>query len=303
MQRRWLRFAATSRASSTRSEAWRSPPSVATNSRCPRGASPRSARIFSIPASISSLRASRPSSVLGGKNSNEKTGSPRSAANWNRSEMRTLRAFLPGSQVTLLRGREAVDADSHRVQLESGDLAIDLRRDWIHGRSERSRMLDQVLRRQRLVGEAHVHDARGVSLRGGEIDQAAFAEQGDAAAVGELVLVEESADGPPLAVLLQPLDVDLDVEVAAVRDDGAILHAREVLAREDAGVAGHRAEEVADRGGLERGHDAVAVHRGFQRLERVHLGDDHVGAHAFRARGQPAAAPAVSEDHEDLPGA
>src|SRR6267142_1383763 len=182
MQRRWLRFAATSRASSTRSEAWRSPPSVATNSRCPRGASPRSARMFSIPASISSLRAStscvrvaptqaaRPSSVLGGKNSNEKTGSPRSAANWNRSEMRTLRAYLPGSQVTLLRGREAVDADSHRVQLESGDLAIDLRRDWIHGRSERSRMLDQVLRRQRLVGEAHVHDARGVSLRGGEID-------------------------------------------------------------------------------------------------------------------------------------
>src|SRR5439155_19655690 len=193
-----------------------------------------------------STNAARPSSVLGGKNSNEKTGSPRSAANWSRSEMRTLRALLPGSQIALLRGCEAVDADSHCVQLEPGDLAIDLRRDWNHRRSERARVLDQVLRRQRLVGEAHVHHAGGVSLRGRQIDQAALAEQGDAVPVGKLVLVQESADRAPAAVLLQPLDVDLHVEMPAVRDDGAVLHAREVLAGEDPGIARHRAEEVAD---------------------------------------------------------
>jgi len=45
--------------------------------------------------------------------------------------------------------------------------------------------------------------------------------------------VEETANGALAAVLLQPLDIDLDVEMAAVRDDGAVLHAREVLAGEE----------------------------------------------------------------------
>ena len=41
----------------------------------------------------------------------------------------------------------------------------------------------QVLSRQRLVGEAHVHHARRVALGGGQVDQAALAEQ-DQALVG-----------------------------------------------------------------------------------------------------------------------
>ena len=51
-------------------------------------------------------------------------------------------------------------------------------------------------------------------------------------------------------------------------------------------------------GGLDRGHDAVAVHDGLERPERVDLAHDDVGAHALGAHRDAAAAPAVAGDDD-----
>ena len=133
----------------------------------------------------------------------------------------------------------------------------------------------------------------------GQVDEPAFAQHRDAVAILQRVLVHELAHGALLRVLLQPGDVHLHVEVAAVGDDGAVLHLLEVQLRQDRRVAGDGAEEVADLRRLRRGHHPEAVHGGFQRLERIDLGDDHVGAHALGAHGETAAAPAVPQHHED----
>ena len=141
-----------------------------------------------------------------------------------------------------------------------------------------------------------------MALGAGEVDEPTFAEDGDAVAVLQGVLVDEVAHGALRGVLLQPGDVDLDVEVPAVGDDGAVLHLLEVGRGEDRGVAGDGAEEVADPGRIHAGHDPEAVHGGLQRLERIDLGDDDVGAHALGAHGETAAAPAVAHHHEDAAG-
>src|SRR3954467_8124527 len=252
-----------------------------------------------------SKRAWKPSSVLGGKNSNEKTGSPLSAANRRRSEI-SMGApsgpLLPGSEIQLLLRSEPVDPDAHRVQLEPRDLPIDLRGHRVDRLLEASSLLHHVLGGERLVGEAHVHHARRVPLRGGEVDETSFAEERDPLAVRERVLVEEIANLALAALLLQPLAIHFDVEVAAVRDDGAVLHALEVLARQHGLVAGHRAEEVPDRCGVEGGHDPEAVHGRLERLQRIDLRHHHVGAHALCSRREAATAPSVAEHHEDLAG-
>ena len=85
-------------------------------------------------------------------------------------------------------------------------------------------------------------------------------------------------------------DVDLDVEVARVGEDRAVLHALHVLAADDALVAGRGHEDVADLGRLRHRQHLEAVHDGLERLQRVDLGDDHVRAHALarasRRRGR-----------------
>jgi hypothetical protein len=86
--------------------------------------------------------------------------------------------------------------------------------------------------------------------------------------------------------------------VAGVREDRAVLHRLEVLAAQDVLVAGRGAEDVADLGGLGHREHAEPVHDRLQGAHRVDLEHDDVGAHAARALGEPAAAPAVAADDE-----
>ena len=59
-------------------------------------------------------------------------------------------------------------------------------------------------------------------------------------------------------------------------------------------VAGDGDEDVAHAGRLGDRHHPEAVHHRLQGAQRIDLEHDHVGAHAPRALGQPAPAPAVA---------
>ena len=92
-----------------------------------------------------------------------------------------------------------------------------------------------------------------MALGAREVHEAAVGEQVDAAAVGHHELLDERAH---LALgdrhLAQLRDVDLDVEVAGVADDGAVLHDLERAGVDDVDVAGDGDPDVADLGGLDR---------------------------------------------------
>src|SRR5258707_9483046 len=107
-----------------------------------------------------------------------------------------------------------------------------------------------------------------MSLGGCQVDQAAFTKDVDLASVFGDILIHKWPDKIRLALrhLFQGRDIDLDVEVAGVGYDGAILHHFEVTAVNHVDIAGHRAEDVADPGGIHHRHDLIAIHDGFQRL-------------------------------------
>ena len=93
-------------------------------------------------------------------------------------------------------------------------------------------------------------------------------------------------------------DVDFDVEVARVGDDGAVFHNAEVLGADDVFVAGEGDEEVADSGGLLHRHNVEAIHRGLDCLDGVDFGNDDDGAHTFCPHSEAPAAPAIAGDDD-----
>src|SRR5450631_879926 len=138
-----------------------------------------------------------------------------------------------------------------------------------------------------------------MSFRGGQVDEAAFSEQVDAAAVFHRVLVDEGARSALGGrQLFERRDVDLDVKVARVRNDGAVLHELEVLLGEDVLVAGDGAENVAEFGGLFHAHDPESVHNRFERFRGVDFGDDNFRSRAACARSESTSAPAITGDDE-----
>src|SRR6266480_6382380 len=127
-------------------------------------------------------------------------------------------AHLPRHEVLLLLGCQCIDGDAHGLQLETGDLGIELARNAVHVLRETLRLLHDELGGERLIGERHVHHARGMTLGRRQVDQPAVGEHEDPLAVEPPLLDELAHPRGALYRLLQALEVDLHIEMTRVRD-------------------------------------------------------------------------------------
>ena len=132
---------------------------------------------------------------------------------------------------------------------------------------------------QHLVGEGAGHDEAGVAHGAAQVDQTTLSQEDDVLAVGEGEPVHLGLDvSLELSVLLQPLDLDLTVEVSDVADNGVVLHLHEVLAGEDVLAAGGGHEDVTLGDGLVHSGDLKPFAGGLEGVDGIHLGHDDTTA-------------------------
>src|SRR5215472_1030292 len=192
---------------------------------------------------------------------------------------------------------------AHGLELEASDFAIDVLGNDVDLRLEIPMMLHEVFSRQGLVGEAHIHHGRGVAFGAGEVDQAAFGDQIDLAAVFQLELVDQRANfffGSRQG--FEHRDFDFHVEVAGIANHRTTLHGFEVFTADDVLVAGYRDENIAFFCRFRHGHHTESVHDRFNALHRIDFGDDYIRTEALGAHRGTAAAPPIASDDEFLTG-
>src|SRR5215472_18674415 len=149
---------------------------------------------------------------------------------------------LPRVEILLLLGGQGIEPHAHRLQFEPGDLLVDVAGHRVHLLLQLVVVLDHPLAAERLIGEGHVHHRRGMTLSGGEVHQATLAEDNHPFPAFERVLLHVLADGGSfLGERAERVEIELDVEVAAVGDDRSVLHLLEVLLADDVNVAGRSA--------------------------------------------------------------
>ena len=93
-----------------------------------------------------------------------------------------------------LLGREFVEVVAHGIELEAGDFLVKMFGDNVDLGLEVLVIRNQVFGGERLIGEAHVHDGSGMAFGGGKIDEAAFSEEIDFAAVFHLEFVHHGTN-------------------------------------------------------------------------------------------------------------
>merc|ERR1712032_1782780 len=94
-------------------------------------------------------------------------------------------------------------------------------------------------------------------------------------AILECVPVHLGLDvGLLLAVLLQPLDLDLAVKVADVADDGVVLHCHEVLAGQDILATSGGDKDAAPLDTILHSGDLITLHGCLQSIDAIDLSDD-----------------------------
>ena len=163
-----------------------------------------------------------------------------------------------------------VSASHFLIQLLGQD--VDTKRELFRSRPEGDLS-------EHLVGEGAGHNEGRVSGSASEVDKTTFGEEDNMSARGhgEPVHLRFDVDDR-FGVLLQPSDVDLNVEVADVGDDGVFGHDREVLAGDDVPVTGGGDEDVGAGSGVFHGGDFVTGHSSLESVDRVDLRDKNASA-------------------------
>src|SRR6266700_944628 len=85
--------------------------------------------------------------------------------------------------------------------------------------------------------------------------------------------------------------------MAGIGDDGAILHASQLLSINTVDVVLHSDTNIPESSRLYAREHTVAIHHCFQSTSRINFGHDHICAHTVGARGYTAATPAITEDN------
>ncbi len=90
--------------------------------------------------------------------------------------------------------------------------------------------------------------------------------------------------------------------MSAVGDDCAVFHCFEMFFVNYVAVARDGNKEISDLAGFRHGHHAETVHYGFDCLDRIDFGNDHICTHSARTHRTALAAPAVADDYEIFSG-
>jgi len=138
--------------------------------------------------------------------------------------------------------------DVKSAQVTEGNLLIELLGQHVNSKLVFARVAPELKLGQNLVAEAVGHDKAGMTHGTAKIHQPTLSQQDDVLAVGQSVSVNLGLDiGLCLAVLLQPLDLDLAVEMTNVADNGVVLHLEEMLASQDVLATSGGNKDVASK--------------------------------------------------------
>lgn len=112
-----------------------------------------------------------------------------------------------------------------------------------------------------LVGEGAGHDERWVAVSASQVDETSLSEQDDVSSGSHGVSVDLRLDVADLfGVGLEPSDVDFNIEVTDIADDGILLHDVEVVANDDVSAACGRDEDLTLGSCLLHGGNFIAGH-------------------------------------------
>jgi hypothetical protein len=137
-----------------------------------------------------------------------------------------------------------------------------------------------------LVGERAGHDERRVTSGASQVDKTTFGEEDDVAAALHQEAVDLGLDvGDRFGVLLEPRNVDFDIEVTDVADNGVVGHSLEVLASQDVTATSGGDEDLTLGSGLLHGGDLEAGNGSLKSVDGVDLSDDNAGTHAVESLG------------------
>ncbi|OPZ42048.1 MAG: hypothetical protein BWY93_02047 [Euryarchaeota archaeon ADurb.BinA087] len=147
---------------------------------------------------------------------------------------------------------------------------------------------------ERLECKTQIHHLHRMShpLRTGKVDESPLGKHMHLFC-SDLVTVDAIPPLDPACMLLEPLHINLDIEMASICKDGSIPHHGKMAGGDNGRIACCRDEYLAVPDRLVHGHHQEAIHIRFKRTPWIDLGDDDPCAEPMQLPRQSPTAIAV----------
>lgn len=217
--------------------------------------------------------------------------------------MRSLEGSLGGNtQVLGLLGGEGGEVSTELLQVETSNLLIELLGQEVNSDGVLGSLGPEGNLGQNLVGERAGHDERRVSSGTSQVDETSISQEDDVSAGGHGVTVDLGLDVDLLSVGLEPGNIDLNVEVTNVGEDGILGHHSHVLSTDDVTATSGGDEDGGLGSSLLHGDNLVSLHASLESVDGVNLSDEDTGSHSLESLGASLADISVSSNDGDLSG-
>ena len=152
-----------------------------------------------------------------------------------------------------------------------------------------------------LVGEGAGHDEGRVTSGASQVDETTLGQEDDVTAVVHQEAVNLGLDaGNRLCVLLEPRNIDFDIEVTDVADDGVVGHDLEVSASQNVTATGGGDEDLTLGSSVLHGGDLEARDGSLESVDGINLGDNDTSTHAVKSLSATLADITETGDNGDL---
>lgn len=156
-----------------------------------------------------------------------------------------------------------------------------------------------------LVSEGAGHDEAGVTCCTPKVHEPPLSKNNNPRiGLGENPPISLWLDGDALNtwVGLQPVHVDLIIEVPNIANNSIILHLLHVVHHDDVLVARGGDEDIGRGDDILQSEHGDALHQGLEGAYGVNLSDDHTGPSLLQGSSTALANITIAADHSSLPG-
>lgn len=193
---------------------------------------------------------------------------------------------------------ESGQLDVELSKVSTGDFLVEFLGEHVDAKREVTRASPEGDLGEDLVGERARHDERGVASGASKVDKTALGEEDNVTTVGHGEAVNLGLDVDSLlGIGLEPGNVDLDIKVSDVANNGILGHHLKVLADDNITVTSGGNKDVRTRGGIFHSSNFVTRHRRLERVDGINL--SYENASTIRAEGLGATLANITEPSDD----
>ena len=207
------------------------------------------------------------------------------------------------TEVVSLTAGESGQLDTQVFQVQASDFFVELLGQEVHTNGVLGGLSPESDLSEGLVGEGGGHDERGVTASTAQVDQATLSEQDDVATVGKSVTIDLRLDVHLLGgVGVEPLDVNFEIEVTNVAENGVVVHQSHVFTADNVLAAGGSDEDLTLSSGFFHSNDLEAFHGSLESVDRIDFGDQDTGSHTLEGLSAALTDITVTSDDGNLAG-